>query len=132
MSEEPQEIPQPGDDCLPVLNISRRRDGDWEHKSDPRRVAVTLAWAQPLQARIQALGHLGDTLDNNPEYERLVDELYDGLRNRLTRQDLLWIALTHLAERIGNGSVALVEGMGEELEDLDSEYGFERHFGSAS
>lgn len=133
MSEEHQDqgIPQAGDDCLPVLNITGRRDQKWEHSHDPVRIAVVLDWAQALQARVQALMQLGDTIDNNPEFERLVDELYDGLRDKLTRQDLLWITLMHLNSRTSDEVNELVEGT-TQLDDLDSAWGFERHFGSAS
>lgn len=132
MNEEPQEIPQAGDDCLPVLNITGRRDRDWESRTDPVRTAIVLDWAQPLQARVQVLMQLGDTIDNNPEFERLVNELYDGLRDKLTRQDLLWITLMHLNGRTSEGVSTLVQSIDPDLNDLDHAHAFERHFGQSS
>lgn len=131
MSDESQEAPPTGDDTLPVLNTTGRRDMSWEEVHDPIRIALALDWAQPIQARVATLMRLGDTVDDNPEFGDLVDELYDGLRDRLTRQDLLWITLIHLAGRTDEDVDKLVDSVDEELEELDSSYGFQRHFGSS-
>ena len=111
---------------LPEEWLSTRHDAAWEEKQSPTRVAEALVWAEPLLIRIQALMKMRDPDDGDLPETDLSVELYDGLRDRLTRNDLLYIALLWLNKRTDDQAEAIMVRAARDLELIDTLSGRQR------
>jgi hypothetical protein len=110
-------------DPLPKELLAQRHDADFEEGQDPVRVALTLEWAEPLLVRTQAAMALGADVDTDDQFNDLVSELWDGLRDRLTRQDLLYIALLFLNHKTEPQVKELLYEMRRDMSCLDRSLG---------
>ena len=74
---------------LPAEQLAERDDPKWEGRQSDQRVRDARLYALPLLVNVMAAQALGADVKDDDQFSDLVDQLYDGLRNRLTRQDLL-------------------------------------------
>lgn len=118
-------------DTLPVKWLRARRDEKWEMDQDIVRVGLALEWAEPLLVRVQAAMAMGAEMEEDDQFSALTDELYNGLRQRLTRQDLLWVAMMFLHHRTEGQVDNIMERAGADLESLESPEGMDRLLGSS-
>lgn len=107
------------DEPIPAPFLAVRQDASWEQESSDTRIALVLDWAAPLLERIQKMGLLGLKTDEDDEFNDLVNEVYDGVRNRLTRQDLIRAVMLSLGEKTVEESVALASEFRRDLRALD-------------
>lgn len=100
--------------------VRSRRDGRWESRFNEVRIALMLDWAAPRVRRLNELLAVGEDTDN-PGYNKLLDELYNGLRDGLTRQDLLYIAVLGLTVQQDDAEIsALAEAATQGREKLEA------------
>lgn len=77
-------------DTLPAEQLVQRNDPEWEDKCSRKRIEAARVFALRVMTRILAVQMTcNPDVKTDDDFSALVDELYDGLRDRLTRQDLL-------------------------------------------
>lgn len=77
-------------DTLPEAWLLKRSDEDWETQQSTQRIDAARAFALPVMTRIFAVQELWHPdVQTDDDFSALVDQLYDGVRDRLTRQDLV-------------------------------------------
>lgn len=74
---------------LPAEQLAERDDPKWEGKYSDERVREARLYALPLLINVLTAQKLGADVRDDDQFSDLVDRLYNGTRNRLTRQDLL-------------------------------------------
>lgn len=117
-------------DPIPAEFRALRSDSSWEHESSDARVALVMEWAKPLLERIQQLGSLGLDVDTDDEFNDLINEVYNGVRDRLTRQDLVRAFLLNLGQTTAPEADEVGARMKRDLRALDRPGAVERFFQS--
>ena len=125
--KEPQ-VPH-GGDPIPEGLLLTRSDQDWELEDDDIRIAVVREWAAALLKRVQILAEMGCTVDEDDDFSDLVDELYNGVRQRLTRQDLIRSLLLTLGEKSMSEAARVARQAKAQVQLLDHQ-SIEEFFGS--
>lgn len=115
---------------IPDNLLDQRLDASWEQESSDTRIALAMEWAAPLLDRVQKMGLLGLSVDDDDEFSELVDEVYDGIRNRLTRQDLVRALMLSMGEKTIKESTAVIKQSRSDLRALDRPDAIERFFQS--
>lgn len=87
-------IPQPRrPEPLPGAWLGQRaaRERDWENynRASEEKLRNTLAWAESVMVSLFLEQDMGSLTPSDPRYGARVDDLYDTIRNSLTRQDLI-------------------------------------------
>lgn len=118
-------------DTLPVEWLRARHDERWEMDQDIVRVGLALEWAEPLLVRVQAAMAMGAEVEKDDQFSALTDELYNGLRQRMTRQDLLWVAMMFLNHRTEGQVDNIMYRARADLESLKNPKGRDRLLGSS-
>lgn len=115
---------------IPDHLLDQREDPDWEQESSDTRIALVMEWAAPLLERVQTLGLIGLKVDDDDEFNELVDEVYDGVRNRLTRQDLVRALMLSLGEKLIEETTTMANQFKRDMRALDRPDVIERFFRS--
>lgn len=106
---------------LPSKCLSQRseRDSKWEYadRAGEAKLREIQAWAEELLAGLFIAQELGGGYDD-PQYVARLDDLYDTIRNALTRQDLLLGFLLNVQERAQKRAVRQRKEFNEELNKL--------------
>lgn len=93
-----------GEDALgeiKKLNEARlvsRSDQEWEMKTSEARIERTRAWLRGAVVDVSIAQALGGDVEKDDQFSAMVDRMYDGLRDSLTRQDLLAMVLSYVYE----------------------------------
>lgn len=81
---------------LPPERLAQRHDAPWERTESRRRIKYAKRWATRRAGEILAAQALGGDPSDKDFMDR-VDAMYAGLRDRLTRQDLLRVFMDHIS-----------------------------------
>lgn len=77
-------------ETLPEAWLLKRSDEDWETEHSTKRIEAARVFALPVMTRIFVIQDLWKpSVQTDDDFSALVDQLYDGVRDRLTRQDLV-------------------------------------------
>lgn len=111
---------------LPDNLLALRTVGEsaFEHESSRARIAAAANWVRPLLVRIKVAVMLGADVDEDDQFSALVDEAYDGIRNRLTRQDLIVYMLDRVGETVDEEAYLVARQATRELDTLGTQWGF--------
>lgn len=115
---------------IPDNLLAGRDDAEWELESSDTRIALVMDWVAPRLERVQQLGLIGINVNDDDEFSELVDEVYNGVRDRLTRQDLIRALMLSLGERTIEDSSAMADRLKRDLQALDRPGSIERFFSS--
>ena len=130
MSDEENEVIPVGGKPIPDPYLVGRSDQAWEKESSDVRISLVQEWAQGRLERVLQLGSLGLDPETDDEFNDLIDELYNGIRDRLTRQDLIRAMLLHLGMKLSADLEGVALKMKRDLRALDHEDSFDRFFRS--
>lgn len=113
---------------LPDNLLALRTVGEsaFEHESSRARIAAAASWVRPLLIRVKVAVMLGADVSDDDQFSALVDEVYNGIRNRLTRQDLIVYMLDRVGETVDEEANLLVGQAMRELNALDTRWGVRR------
>lgn len=125
--EETDTVPTHGGK-LPGNLLALRAVGEsaFEAESSRARIAAAAGWVKPLLVRIKVAVTLGAIVDDDDEFSALVDEAYDGIRDRLTRQDLIVYLLDQVGTTVDGEADYLVRQASNEVDSLSTGWGFRR------
>lgn len=98
MSDEQEGLIPVDGQPIPLMYRAVRLDSSWEQESSDIRIALVMAWAQPLLERLQQLASLGLDAETDDEFNDQINVVYNGVRDRLTRQDLIRSFLLQLGK----------------------------------
>jgi hypothetical protein len=115
---------------IPAEHLALRQDSSWEAEQDDVRIAMVMEWAMPLLERIQQLASLGLDVKTDDEFSNMVDEVYNGVRDRLTRQDLVRALLLHMGQNTAADADEVGLKMDRDLRALDRPGAIDRFFQS--
>lgn len=114
-------------ELLPQEYLDERCDAPWEtDDQSPIRVALAMEWAEPLLVAVQVAMDLGADDETDEQFNELTTNLYDGLRDRLTRQDLLYVALMFLNHKTAPVVDNIKLRQAADLAQLDTVFGRRR------
>lgn len=116
------------DEPIPGDLLDQRLDATWEQESSDTRIALAMDWAAPRLEQVQRMGLLGLTVLDDDEFSELVDELYDGVRDRLTRQDLIRALMLVMGKRTIEESSTMASKAKQDLRALDLPGAVDRFF----
>jgi hypothetical protein len=125
--EEGDRVPV-ADEAIPEEFLATRDDCSWERETSDVRIALTMDWVAPHLERLQLLQAIGLDAETDDEFNDLVNEAYDGVRDRLTRQDLVRALMLTVGEKIADTGGEMVASMRRDLRALDRPGAFERFF----
>lgn len=130
MSDEENDVIPVGGKPIPDAYLVGRSDQAWEKESSDVRISLVQEWAQGRLERVLQLGSLGLDPETDDEFNDLINELYNGIRDRLTRQDLIRAMLLHLGMKLSADLDGVALKMKRDLRALDHEDSFDRFFRS--
>lgn len=117
MTKRHPQKPEP----LPAEWLATRkfRESRWERldRAGEKKLREIQKWATEFMANIFVAQRLGAN-ETDADYMDRVDEMYDTIRNALTRQDLLVGFLINVHDAAINRADEILGSFNDELEDL--------------
>ncbi len=104
---------------LADAKLLSRSDQDWERMTSNARIGRVRSWAADAVFAMGVAQALGGDVDKDDQFSAMVDRVYDGLRDSLTRQDLLVMVLTTIMEEQNFRVSRVLQTQGRQLRQLD-------------
>lgn len=108
-------------DPLPQELLETRSDEDWEHDWDDRqdeRISAAVKYAKTVLSELFVIQHLGGQ-ESDDEFMDIVDDLYNEIKNALTRQELVRAFLSVLAPKAKERSKRIISRMERDMVGVD-------------
>ncbi len=112
------------DEPLPKRVLKLRNDHQFESYGSRVRTAMAKEWAKPVLTRVLVADRLGANVKDDDQFSDLVDALYNGVRDRLTRQDLLEFYLDTISDQVRDEVDRIALAARRQTQALDSARGF--------
>lgn len=123
-------VPVSGDP-LPSGLLALRRDAGFEIESNFDRIDRVEQWVKPLLLRLRVAVLMGADVMEDDQFSHLVDQVYDGVRERTTRNDLIASFLQNLVPHVEGEAARQVRQAKAQTARLDNATWFHQYMGEA-